>query len=245
MSDQKYISLGVNVDHVATVRQARGTNYPSPLEAALVAISSGADSITIHLREDRRHIQLSDLELILSSVSSRVNLEMAITREMLDIAVKFKPTDCCLVPEKREELTTEGGLDVLNQIDEVSDACKILIQNKIRPSLFIDPDFSQIEAAVSCGVKVIELHTGLYADSVKQSDKASELKRISDAASFGSGLGLTIHAGHGLNYHNVSEIVSITEIVELNIGHSIISRSLFDGMEKAVKEMKGLLKRRD
>ena len=159
MSDQKYISLGVNVDHVATVRQARGTDYPSPLDAALISISSGADSITIHLREDRRHIQLSDLELILNSVSSRVNLEMAITREMLDIAVKYKPTDCCLVPEKREELTTEGGLDVLNQIDEVSDACKMLIQNKIRPSLFIDPDFSQIEAALSCGVKVCLLYT--------------------------------------------------------------------------------------
>jgi|TARA_B100001250_G_scaffold394141_1_gene397689 pyridoxine 5-phosphate synthase len=243
MNDQNDIYLGVNVDHVATVRQARGTDYPSPLEAALVAISSGADSITIHLREDRRHIQLSDLELILDYVSSRINLEMAITSEMLDIAVKLKPTDCCLVPEKREELTTEGGLDVINQIDEVTNACEILTQNRIRPSLFIDPEFSQIEAALSCGVKVIELHTGLYADSINQSDKTSELKRIREAAIFGSSLGLTIHAGHGLNYHNVAEVASITEIVELNIGHSIISRSLFDGMEKAVKDMKKLLKR--
>lgn len=243
MKNKESILLGVNVDHVATVRQARGIDYPSPLKAALIAESSGADSITIHLREDRRHIQLNDLILMLEHLSIRINLEMAITSEMIDIAIKHNPSDCCLVPEKREELTTEGGLDVINQIDLVSDACNQLITNGIRPSLFIDPNQDQLKAAKLCGVSVVELHTGLYADAISSTNKKDELARIREAAEFGSSIGLTIHAGHGLNYDNVSEVASIKEIVELNIGHSIVARSLFYGIGAAVKDMRTLITR--
>ena len=235
------IALGVNVDHVATLRQARGTTYPDPVAAALVAERAGADSITIHLREDRRHIQDRDLEIMQRTAQTRVNLEMAITDAMLEIALKVLPEDCCLVPEKREELTTEGGLDVAGQVDAVARACRQLDDAEIRTSLFIDPDPAQLEASAACGAPVVELHTGTYADASDRIEQARELDRIRAAAEYGDRLGLTIHAGHGLHYHNVQPVAAIDEVVELNIGHAIIARSVFDGIDKAVADMKALM----
>ena len=235
------IALGVNVDHVATLRQARGTRYPDPVAAALAAERSGADSITIHLREDRRHIQERDLEIMQRTVLTRVNLEMAITDAMLNIALRVRPADGCLVPEKREELTTEGGLDVAGQVDAVSRACRRLEDAGIRTSLFIDPDPAQLEASAACGAPVVELHTGTYADAPDRNRQARELDRIREAAVYGDRLGLTIHAGHGLHYHNVQPVAAIESIVELNIGHAIVARSVFDGIGKAVADMKALM----
>ena len=235
------IALGVNVDHVATLRQARGTRYPDPVAAALAAECAGADSITIHVREDRRHIQERDLEIMQRTVLTRVNLEMAVTDAMLDIALRVRPADCCLVPEKREELTTEGGLDVAGQADSVARACRRLADAGIRTSLFIDPEPAQLDASAACGAPVVELHTGAYADATARSAQAHELGRIRAAAEYGDRLGLTIHAGHGLHYHNVQPVAVIDTVVELNIGHAIIARSVFDGIDKAVADMKALM----
>jgi pyridoxine 5-phosphate synthase len=233
--------LGVNIDHVATLRQARGTVYPDPLEAALIAQASGADSITVHLREDRRHIQDHDVYRLLQKLSVRLNLEMAVTDEMVAIACDAGPTDCCLVPEKRAELTTEGGLEVAGQLDTVKSACDRLTAANIRVSLFIDPAVSQIEAARLVGAGVIELHTGAFADAVTDADRARELTRIAEAAVFAQSLGLVVNAGHGLHYENVQEVAALAEIVELNIGHSIVARSVFSGLAAAVSEMKRLM----
>jgi pyridoxine 5-phosphate synthase len=234
------IHLGVNVDHVATLRQARGTRYPDPVTASLIAEQAGADSITVHLREDRRHIQARDVELLLRTVQTRVNLEMAVTESMLDFAVKHRPTDCCLVPERREELTTEGGLDVAAQTQRIAAACRRLEQHGIRVSLFIDPDIAQIEASAEAGAPVVELHTGAYADT-QGARAAEELARIRAAAARAQALGLVVHAGHGLNYHNVSPVAAIVTIVELNIGHAVVAQALFDGFAGAVAKMKALM----
>lgn len=229
--------LGVNIDHVATLRQARGTPYPRPVDAAVIAEQAGADSITVHLREDRRHIQDHDLEAINSVIRTHMNLECAVTDTMLAVAVKTAPQDCCLVPEKREELTTEGGLDVAGQQSRVKDAVTLLADNNIRCSLFIDPEPRQLDAAVAVGAPVVELHTGSFADAEGEA-QAAELQRIVTAAKYGSDLGLVINAGHGLHYLNVAEIAVIPEIVELNIGHAVICRAVFDGLAVAVSEMK-------
>jgi pyridoxine 5-phosphate synthase len=234
------LHLGVNIDHVATLRQARGTSYPRPVEAAVMAEKAGADSITLHLREDRRHIQDADLAAIRDVIRTHMNLEMAVTGEMLDFAADARPADCCFVPERREELTTEGGLDVACQTGRVRDACGRLADAGIRVSLFIDPEPAQLEAAVAAGAPVVELHTGRYADAAA-ADREGELRRIADAARYGSELGLTIHAGHGLHYGNVGAVARIPEIVELNIGHAIIARAVFDGLTLAVSEMKRLM----
>lgn len=231
------IHLGVNVDHVATLRQARGTDYPDPVQAALRAEQAGADSITVHLREDRRHIQDGDLPRLQAQMQTHMNLEMAVTDEMLGIAIGLKPSDCCLVPEKREELTTEGGLDVRSQLTRVRAACERLADAGIRASLFIDPDNDQLDAAVAAGAPVVELHTGAYADASGDEQRA-ELQRIVDAAEYGAGIGLTVNAGHGLHYENVGPIAAIPQIVELNIGHAIIARAVMDGIETAVADMK-------
>ena len=236
----KRIFLGVNIDHVATLRQARGTSYPRPAEAAYVAERAGADSITVHLREDRRHIQDHDLDEINEIMRTHMNLEMAVTDEMIDIARRVRPRDVCLVPEKREELTTEGGLDVAGQIDKVAAACAGLGGAGIRVSLFIDPDRAQIDAAVAAGAPVVELHTGRYADT-EGPEQTAELERIVDAARYGHEQGLVINAGHGLHYQNVKPIARIPEIVELNIGHAIVARAVFDGLAGAVIEMKRLM----
>ena len=240
MSKENPIYLGVNIDHVATLRQARGTTYPRPAEAAQLAERSGADSITVHLREDRRHIQDHDLDEISEVMRTHMNLEMAVTDEMVAIAKHIGPTDVCLVPENREELTTEGGLDVAGQLDKVRAACKELGAAGIRVSLFIDPERAQLDAAVAAGAPVVELHTGKYADS-EGNEQADELERIIDAARYGHGLGLVINAGHGLHYQNVKPIARIEQVVELNIGHAIIARAVFDGLGPAVAEMKRLM----
>lgn len=234
------IHLGVNIDHVATLRQARGTPYPRPADAVVIAERAGADSITVHLREDRRHIQDADLPAIAAVMQTHMNLELAVSDEMLDIACGFAPSDCCLVPERREELTTEGGLDVAGQADRVRAACKRLADAGIRVSLFIDPEERQLEAAVGCGAPVVELHTGAYADAAGE-QRLEELQRIAHAAEYGDRLGLVINAGHGLNYDNVAEVAAIPQIVELNIGHAIVSRAVFDGLAVAVSEMKRLM----
>ncbi|MBT8062490.1 MAG: pyridoxine 5'-phosphate synthase [Xanthomonadales bacterium] len=234
--------LGVNIDHVATIRQARGTDYPSVLEAAAVAEQAGADAITVHLREDRRHIQDDEVEALCKQVSTRVNLEMAVTDEMLAIAEHNLPADVCLVPEKRQELTTEGGLDVLGQFTSVRAACLRLADAGIRVSLFIDPDRDQVQAARDCGAPVVELHTGAYADA-SGTNQAVELDRIADASAFGDQLGLQVNAGHGLHYTNVQPVVAIPQLVELNIGHAIVARALFIGLENAVREMRQLMDR--
>jgi pyridoxine 5-phosphate synthase len=234
------IRLGVNIDHVATLRQVRGTPYPRPAEAACIVEQAGADSITVHLREDRRHIQDSDLDAIKEVMRTHMNLEMAVTDEMLGIAARVQPSDCCLVPEKRKELTTEGGLDVKGQQDRIRAACAQLAENKIRTSLFIDPDIEQLDAAASVGAPAIELHTGRYADT-EGDEQQAELARIVKAARYGHNLGLVINAGHGLHYRNVAAIARVEEIVELNIGHSIIARAVFDGLGMAVAEMKRLM----
>ena len=237
---QSGIALGVNIDHVATVRQARRARYPDPLYAALQAEQAGADSITLHLREDRRHIQDRDVHVMRDALQTRMNLEMAVTEEMLGIAVKVRPQDCCLVPESRQEITTEGGLDVVGQSVRIASAVKTLGAAGIRVSLFIDPDAAQIEAAVRAGAPVVELHTGAYAEA-EGAAQARELERLREAARLGAARGLTVNAGHGLHYHNVEPIAAIREIVELNIGHSIIARAIADGMARAVRDMKALM----
>ena len=232
--------LGVNIDHVATIRQARGASYPSVLEAARIAEDAGADAITVHLREDRRHIQDDEVVALCKQVRTRVNLEMAVTDEMLAIAGQNRPADVCLVPEKRQELTTEGGLDVLAHFDAVQRACTYLADAGIRVSLFIDPDSEQLDAAVACGAPVVELHTGSYADAA-EADVEAEYQRIVAAAQHGESIGLHVNAGHGLHYQNVQRIVAIPQLIELNIGHSIVARALFVGLEQAVREMRELL----
>lgn len=241
MSESSEILLGVNIDHVATLRQARGTRYPDPVHAALQAEQAGADSITLHLREDRRHIQERDVLMMKDTLLTRMNLEMAVTDDMLAFAEKVKPEDCCLVPERREELTTEGGLDVAGQETRMMEACQQLEEANVRVSLFIDADRGQIEAAKRCGAPVIEIHTGHYADATNRSDKLKELKKIYEAVDIGHDLGLQVNAGHGLHYHNVQEIASISQIVELNIGHAIIAEAVFCGLQPAVSRMKQLM----
>jgi pyridoxine 5-phosphate synthase len=231
------IALGVNIDHVATLRQARRTLYPDPVLAAQIAEQAGADNITLHLREDRRHIQERDVRLLAELLATRMNLEMAATPAMLDFAAALGPSDCCLVPERRAELTTEGGLDVLAAGAGLADACRRLAGAGIRVSLFIDPESQQIDAAAACGVPVIELHTGVYADS-SGPRQAQALQRLRAAARHAATIGLEVHAGHGLNYHNVGPVAAIADIVELNIGHAIVARALFDGLPAAVRAMK-------
>ncbi len=234
------VLLGVNIDHVATVRQARGTSYPSVIQAAELAENAGADSITVHLREDRRHIQDEDVRVLCSTTKTRVNLEMAVTGEMLAIALERRPADVCLVPEKREELTTEGGLDVEANRVSVAAAVAQLNQAGIRVSLFIDPEREQLDAARQVGAPVVELHTGTYADATG-SQQAKELQRLHDACLYGQGLGIQINAGHGLHVGNVQDVARLPHMTELNIGHSIIARSIFVGLEVAVREMKELI----
>ena len=235
------IALGVNIDHVATLRQARRGRYPDPLHAALLAEQSGADSITLHLREDRRHIQDRDVAVMREALQTRMNLEMAVTDEMIRIAQRVVPQDCCLVPESREEITTEGGLDVAGQLGRVAGACKALGSSGIRVSLFIDPDDPQIHAAQRAGAPVIELHTGTFANA-DGAARAREYERLRSAAHLAASLGLTVNAGHGLTYHNVELVAAIPEIVELNIGHAIVARAVFDGLPKAVRDMKELMR---
>jgi len=235
------IELGVNIDHVATLRQARGTRYPNPVQAALIAETSGADAITLHLREDRRHIQDTDVVLLRDLLTTRMNLESAVTEEMLAFALRVKPHDVCLVPEKRSELTTEGGLDVAGQLDRVKQACSRLSAAGIRVSLFIDPERTQVEAARQAGAPVVEIHTGAYADAQVASAVETELERVRDAAAYASGIGLKVNAGHGLHYHNVHAIAAIPQIAELNIGHAIVAHALFVGFAAAVREMKALM----
>ena len=234
------IFLGVNIDHIATIREARGTNYPSPIEGALLCEKSGADSITLHLREDRRHIQDSDVEILRDQLITKMNLEMAATDEMVAIAARIKPQDCCLVPEKREELTTEGGLDVAGQISRMTDVCSQLAESKVIVSLFIDAQKHQIDAARECGAPVIELHTGHYADTVGD-EQIAEFERIKAMATYADSIGLQVNAGHGLTMENTIAIAQLPEIVELNIGHSIIARAIFIGLEAATREMKELM----
>jgi pyridoxine 5-phosphate synthase len=235
------LRLGVNIDHVATVRQARGTLYPDPLHAVMLAEAAGADGITLHLREDRRHIQDRDLLLLKELCQTRINLEMAITDEMLTMAERVRPQACCLVPEKREELTTEGGLDLLTHRSHVAQACQRLAASGIEVSLFINADLAQIEAAHACGAPVVELHTGHYAEAATAKAQLAEFNKIQQAASYAHSLGLQVNAGHGLHYHNVEPLLDIAELVELNIGHSIIARAVLVGMKQAVSEMKALL----
>ncbi len=241
MLKENEIKLGVNIDHVATIRQSRGTLYPEPVQAALIAEQAGADAITIHLREDRRHIQERDVEILKEVLQTRMNLEMAVTDEMLKIAEIVQPQDCCLVPEKREELTTEGGLDVVAQTGKVTDACSRLKEAGVRASLFIDADLDQIEAAVKTGAPVIEIHTGHYADARTNKEREHEYHRIIEAAKLASNAGLQVNAGHGLHYHNVQAISALEQMSELNIGHSIIARAIFTGLHVAVEEMKRLM----
>lgn len=235
------ILLGVNIDHIATLRQARGTHYPDPVFAAAIAEQAGADGITIHLREDRRHIIDRDVKVLAQTIKTRMNLEMAVTDEMLAIACKIKPYYVCLVPEKRQELTTEGGLDVVGQQQKIVDAVKQLANSGIQISLFIDADKTQIDAAVTVGAPVIELHTGCYADAKNKAEADKELQRITEMAKYAHSKGLVVNAGHGLHYHNVKAIAAIPELYELNIGHAIIARAAFDGLANAVKDMKELM----
>jgi pyridoxine 5-phosphate synthase len=235
-----YIALGVNIDHVATLRQARRGKEPDPVQAALVAEMAGADSITLHLREDRRHIQDSDVRTLRGLLKTHMNLEMAVTDEMVRIAGEVRPEDCCFVPEKRQEVTTEGGLDVVGQEARIKEATGKLVAQGVRVSLFIDPEPGQVEAAARIGAPAIELHTGAYAEATGAA-RATELERLVRCARLGAGLGLEVHAGHGLNYHNVQPVAAIREIVELNIGHAIVSRAIFDGLAAAVREMKSLM----
>ena len=235
------IKLGVNIDHVATLRQARGTRYPSPVQAALMAENAGADSITLHLREDRRHIQDADVHILRGILRTKMNLEMAVTEEMIGIALRVRPQDVCLVPERRQELTTEGGLDVAGQFDKVVDACKRLGDAGIRVSLFIDPEVAQLEASKKAGAPVVEIHTGRFADAETEAGAASELARIRAAVETGRALGLQVNAGHGLHYHNVQAVAAIPGVNELNIGHAIVAEAIFMGWDNAVREMKRLM----
>lgn len=236
------ILLGVNIDHVATLRQARGTRYPEPVQAALIAEQAGADGITAHLREDRRHIQDRDIYLMQDMLHTRLNLEMAVTEAMVEIAVKVKPAACCLVPEKREELTTEGGLDVASNAERMQRVCDRLGAVGIEVSLFIDPEEAQIDAAVKAGAPVVELHTGRYADADNPAQQTEELERIRLAAAYAHAAGLQVNAGHGLTLHNVEAICQIPAIVELNIGHSLIARAIFSGLSESVSEMKRVMR---
>ena len=233
--------LGVNIDHVATLRNARGTVYPSPLEAALIAETHGADLITLHLREDRRHIKDADVFAIKQAIRTRMNLEMALTEEMLENALQVMPEDVCIVPERREEVTTEGGLDVLAQQKKIAEFTKTLTDAGIRVSLFIDADEAQIQAARDVGAPVIELHTGAYADAETPQERQAQLLRIEEGANFGSDLGLVVNAGHGLTIHNVSPIAKILAIHELNIGHSLMAQAIFIGLPEAVRQMKEVM----
>ena len=241
MSTDQEILLGVNIDHVATLREARGTHYPDPVQAAIEAEQSGADSITLHLREDRRHIQERDVNLLNEILQTRMNLEMAVTDEMLAISERIRPADCCLVPERREELTTEGGLDVAGQQGRIQEACTRLAGAGIRVSLFIDADAVQVEAAAQAGAPCIEIHTGHFADAAGCRARDRELARIVEAVALGAEAGLQVNAGHGLHYHNVKAIASIPAVRELNIGHAIIARAVFTGLAAAVSEMKRLM----
>ncbi|BEO72321.1 pyridoxine 5'-phosphate synthase [Serratia marcescens] len=234
--------LGVNIDHIATLRNARGTQYPDPLQAAFIAEQAGADGITVHLREDRRHITDRDVRLLRQTIQTRMNLEMAVTDEMLDIAVELKPHFCCLVPEKREEVTTEGGLDVAGQLDKMSVAVERLAQAGILVSLFIDPDHRQIDAAVAVGAPYIEIHTGAYAEAQGELAVQAELRRIAVAAAYAAEKGLKVNAGHGLTYHNVQPIAALPEMHELNIGHAIIGQAVMSGLPAAVADMKVLMR---
>ncbi len=240
--ETQLILLGVNIDHVATLRQARGTRYPEPIQAALIAEQAGADGITAHLREDRRHIQDRDILLLRQMLHTRLNLEMAVTDAMIEYAKEIKPFACCLVPEKREELTTEGGLDVASDIDRMKQACQELAAAGIEVSLFIDPEFRQIDAALEVGVPVVELHTGRYADAENSRQCQKELSRLRQAAEYADKGGLQVNAGHGLNTLNVERICLIPQIRELNIGHSIIAQAVFSGLDQAVRDMKQLMR---
>ena len=240
MSARAPILLGVNVDHVATLRQARGTRYPDPVAAALLAERAGADSITIHVREDRRHIQDRDLEVLSASIQTRINLEMAVTDAMLSLAVSARPADCCLVPESREELTTEGGLDVAGQAEKIESACGELEAAGIRVSLFIDPEPEQVRASAAAGARAVEIHTGRFADAAG-AEQRSELERVRAAVAVGRECGLRVNAGHGLHYHNVQPIAALEGVAELNIGHAIVARAVFAGLAEAVRQMKSLI----
>jgi pyridoxine 5-phosphate synthase len=240
MAHNKFIALGINIDHIATLRQARRARYPDPVHAALVAEMHGADNITLHLREDRRHIQAQDVRTLREVLKTRMNFEMAVTDDMLQIATTIKPADCCLVPERREELTTEGGLDVASQQQRLKEAYSVLTHHGIRVGLFIDPQDAQIQAAARIGVPVVELHTGAYCEAAG-SRQHDELVRLQRAAGLAVSLGLEVHAGHGLTYHNVQPVAAIAEIVELNIGHAVVSRAIFDGLPAAVRDMKKLM----
>lgn len=237
----KALLLGVNIDHIATVREARGTRYPDPVQAAIDAEEAGADGITLHMREDLRHIQARDVRLIKQVLQTRMNLELAVTEAMLDFAEEIKPEHACLVPEKREEITTEGGLDVVTHQKQVALAVQRLQLIGSEVSLFIDPDKEQIKAAAEIGAPVIELHTGCYADASTEELRHNELIRIKNAAEYAASLNLIVNAGHGLNYHNVQPIAAIQELLELNIGHAIVARALFCGMKEAVRQMRQLM----
>ncbi|MEP5233022.1 MAG: pyridoxine 5'-phosphate synthase [Alloalcanivorax sp.] len=241
MSNSSRVLLGVNIDHIATLRQARGTRYPEPVQAALVAEQAGADGITVHLREDRRHINDRDVELLAQTLQTRMNLEMAATEEMVGIACRIKPPHCCLVPEKREELTTEGGLDVAGNKAWIAQCCQRLGQAGIEVSLFIDADKAQIAAARECGAPAIEIHTGGYADAETVDEQQQELARIREGVAFALEQGLVVNAGHGLHYHNTLPIAEIPGINELNIGHSIIARAAITGLDEAVRSMRALI----
>lgn len=235
------ILLGVNIDHIATLRNARGTNYPNPIHAADVAERAGADGITVHLREDRRHIKDQDVFLLKETINTRLNLEMAVTDEMLAIAENVLPEFCCLVPEKREELTTEGGLDVAGNLAKIKAACSRLTAHNTLVSLFIDADKRQIDASLSAGAPYIEIHTGQYAEAKSEKEAEFELRKLMTGIEYAHSLGLKVNAGHGLHYHNVKPIAAIPQLIELNIGHSIVARAMFDGLEKAVRDMRMLM----
>ena len=235
------IRLGVNIDHIATLRQVRGTTYPNPIEAAIIAVDAGADGITLHLREDRRHIQDDDVRSLKRQLTVPINLEMAASESIIQFAEEIKPEHCCLVAEKREELTTEGGLDVARQQVSMKKICARLAKSGIKVSLFVDPDKTQIDAAKACEVLIIEIHTGHYANTKTDHEHNLELERITEAATYADSLGLIVNAGHGLTIRNVQPIAAIPVINELNIGHSIISRAVLIGLAEAVKEMKILL----
>lgn len=235
------IQLGVNIDHVATLRQARGTRYPDPVQAAIEAEQAGADGVTLHLREDRRHIQERDVQLLKQVLQTRMNLEMAPVEEMVKFAVGIAPEHCCLVPERREELTTEGGLDVITLQEELTEVCARLKDGGVHVSLFIDPDPEQLAAAAKTGAPMVEIHTGHFADAEHDAERMRELTRIQQAVERGLDLGLQVNAGHGLNYHNVQAIAALPGITELNIGHAIVARAVFTGLQEAVREMKRLM----
>jgi len=235
------MKLGLNIDHVATLRQARGARYPNLVSAALICEEAGADAITLHLREDRRHIQDADVDILRGMLQTRMNLECAVTDEMISNAVRLQPHDICLVPERREELTTEGGLDVVRYFDSVKAATERCAEAGIRVSLFIDPEEKQIDAARRIGAPVIELHTGKYADADSVPAREHELERLRTATAHAHALGLQVNAGHGLHYHNVQPVVAIPHLAELNIGHAIIAESVFIGLDAAVRRMKALL----